>query len=99
MATSEMISTQQICIHHRITRTFLHSLGEYGLVRITRTETEEECVPVEEMRGLERLIRLHHDLDLDAEALDMVAGLLGRIEALQEELNSVRRRLKTFGES
>lgn len=96
MQTNEMISTEQICIHHRITRTFLQSLGEYGLVRITRTETEEECVPAEEMRGLERLIRLHHDLDLDAEALDLVAGLLGRIEALQEKLAGARRQLKAF---
>ncbi len=94
MSTSETIPVEQICIHHRVTRTFLQSLGEQGLVRITHTETAEECVPIEEMRTLERLIRLHHDLNLDAEALDVVAGLLARIEALREELAGARRRLQ-----
>lgn len=95
MENEALISAEVICAQHHITHNFLESLGNYGLVRITRVESTA-YVPCEEMRRLERLIRLHHDLDLDVDALDMVTGLLQRIEGLQRELIAVKGKLRFY---
>jgi hypothetical protein len=50
-------------------------------------------IELEEMRALERMIRLHYDLEINMEGIDAIAHLLERVEHMQEEMRMLRRKL------
>lgn len=95
METDNRIPVDEVCSHHHIETSFLHSLCEYGLIEII-VEKEAEFIPASHLAELERMIRLHSDLQINIEGIDAITNLLQRIEALQEELNQVKNRLRFY---
>ena len=55
MATQDIITAKEFCIHHNVEMTFIQSLGESGLVEIIQTE-EEICVPMHQLPQLEKMV-------------------------------------------
>ena len=74
---------------------FINGLGEIGLIQITIIE-QKNYVHQDEIRNIEKMIRMHHDLDVNIEGIDAVFNLLQKIDALQEELKVVKNRLKIY---
>ncbi|MFT7364613.1 MAG: hypothetical protein ACI9UV_002823, partial [Algoriphagus sp.] len=42
---------------------------------------------------LEKVLRLHKELDVNLEGIDVILNLLGKVESLQMELNLAKQRL------
>lgn len=95
MDPKEYISIAEFCQTHHIQYSFIHSLNEYGLVEITIIE-EDEFVDHEQLRNLEKMMRLHYDLEINLQGIDAINHLLGRISELQDEVRILRNRLKRF---
>ena len=95
MKTSEFIPVDLFCRQHHIEASFLSSLGEYGLVQIARIE-ETECIPADQLVETERLIRLHRDLDVNIEGIDVITHLLDRVHTMQDEIRRLRNRLGIY---
>lgn len=83
---------REFCAHHHLSIDFMQKLEERGMIEISRIETED-YLPVESISHLEKMVRLHQELEIHPEDLDVVSDLLERIACLQEELDSIRRRL------
>lgn len=92
MKSDEMIPLTVFCDIHEVEIAFVHSLGDYGLVEIISVE-EAPFLPLHQLSTLEQLVRLHNDLQLNVESLDVVHHLLARIDELQRENTSLRNRL------
>jgi hypothetical protein len=45
---------------------------------------------------IEKMIRMHQELDVNIEGIDVVFNLLQKIDALQKELVNVRNRLRLY---
>lgn len=95
MQAENLIPATKICIHHNIEVSFIHLLQEYGLIEVTSTE-ENVFITEGQLSELEKLIRLHFDLHINLEGLDAVMHLLGRINALEHELSTVKNRLRQY---
>lgn len=95
MDPKEYISIAEFCQTHHIQYSFIHSLNEYGLVEITIIE-EDEFIDHEQLRNLEKMMRLHYDLEINLQGIDAINHLLGRISELQDEVRILRNRLKRF---
>lgn len=95
MNPKEYISITEFCQTHHIQYSFIHSLNEYGLVEITIIE-EDEFIDHEQLRNLEKMMRLHYDLEINLQGIDAINHLLGRISELQDEVRILRNRLKRF---
>ncbi|GAA4390626.1 chaperone modulator CbpM [Hymenobacter koreensis] len=67
----------------------LRELAELGLVRLN--EAPEPLIE-DEAEHLARLARLHHDLHLNPEGMDLVLAMRRRLEQLQYELTRQRAR-------
>ena len=50
-------------------------------------------LPKEQMEALERMVRMHFDLNINLEGIDAIYHLLQRVENLQREVVSLRRKL------
>ncbi len=71
---------------------FINQLGEYGLIEITIQE-QTRYIPSQQLPLLEKYTRLYYDLDINMEGIEAINHLLQRIEAMQEEMNDLRRTL------
>src|SRR5471030_1297688 len=97
MATAALISTNDFCTWHQVEYTFISSLHEAGLVEITIID-QAEYIPETELQKLERMTRLHHDLDINVAGIGAITHLLERVENMHEEMRSLKNRLRRYEE-
>ena len=95
MGNEHLVSADRFCTQHNVELAFISLLHQNGLIEITTVEQNqfirEECLP-----ELERMIRLHYDLDINLEGIEAITHLLHRVENLQEELKGLKRRLRLY---
>lgn len=95
MKNLNYIPVETFCRHHQIELTFIHELEEHGLIEITTLE-KQACVPEEQLPELEKILRLHHDLDLNFAGIDTVLQLLNRMGEMQKKLRYLEKRLALY---
>lgn len=95
MQEETLIPATKFCTHHRIEVSFLHSLQEYGLVEIEQRD-EEVFIPANQLGELERLLRLHSELSINLEGLDVINHLLEKMNQMHNELTSLKNRLRFY---
>ncbi|MBC7426383.1 MAG: chaperone modulator CbpM [Bacteroidia bacterium] len=93
MENETIIKVEQFCTHYQVEVSFIDALQEYGLVELISRE-KERFISEEHIRGIEKLIRLHYDLEVNMPGIDVITHLLKRVENLQTELNGIRNRLQ-----
>ncbi|AOW10768.1 MerR family transcriptional regulator [Flavobacterium gilvum] len=95
MNKDNWIQLQTICSHYQVDVSFFTNLHDLGLIEI---ETVEQSFYISEnqIHDLERIIRMHHELELTPEGIDVVFNLLQKIERLQKELVTAQNRLRLY---
>ena len=92
MATKHLITITDFCVYHNIEDTFITSLHDAGLVEIT-TVDHTTYIPEGELQKLEKMIRLHNELEINIAGIEAITHLLQKVEALNEHLQQMRNRL------
>lgn len=95
MSTENFIPVTLLCTHYQVEMSFISSLHEIGLIEIHRIE-KSDCVPLDNIQEIEKMIRMHHELAVNTEGIDVVFNLLQKIEDLQSELLTVKTRLRLY---
>jgi chaperone modulatory protein CbpM len=95
MQSEEMVSAREFCVHHNIELSFIHSLREYDIIETVLIE-EEVFVPTSQLERLERIIRLHFELDINLEGVETITHLLERMKTMQDQIAQLKNRLKTY---
>jgi hypothetical protein len=93
MQNEDMVPVTEFCIHHNIELSFIHSLKEYDMIETVLKE-EKIYLPISELPRLEKIIRLHFELDINLEGIETITHLLERIELMQERITQLTNRLK-----
>ncbi len=89
MITATLISTNDFCTWHQVEYTFISSLHEAGLVEITIVD-KTEYIPETQLQKLEKMVRMHHDLDINIAGIEAITHLLDRFEAIQEDMRALK---------
>ena len=97
MEQTDIIVLDEFCASHQVEISFVRSLEEYGLVQ-TIIVNETLCVPGNELSKLEQIVRLHQELNINSEGIDVIINLLQRIENMQKEINGLRNKLNFYEE-
>ena len=95
MLTRKYIAINEFCINHNIEISFVSSLQQTGLIETTTIE-ETEFIDADQLRQLERIICLHNELDINIEGIETITHLLQRMNAMQNEIISLRNRLRLY---
>jgi len=95
MATENLIAANDFCVYYNIEYTFINSLQEAGLVQIM-TVNETTYIPKTELQKLERMITLHHDLEINVAGIEAITHLLDRVEQMQDNVRSLKNRLRLY---
>jgi len=91
------ITVQQFCIHYKVPDSFIESLSKYDLITIIKIEKMHH-IPMEQISNIERLIRLHYDLKINFEGLDVINNLINQINKQQEEITFLSNKLEFYKE-
>ena len=95
MSNDPFIPADQFCARHNIELSFISTLHENGLIQMVTVE-HTQFIPEDHLPELEKLVRLHYDLDINLEGLEAITYLLQRIESLQDELWRMKRQLRLY---
>ena len=95
MATENLIAANDFCVFYNVEYTFINSLKDTGLVTVT-TVNETTFIPETELQKLERIIHLHHDLEINIAGIEAITHLLDRVEQMQENVMLLRNRLRLY---
>lgn len=86
---NKLIAVEEFCTYHHIEFTFLESLSEFGLIELVPVENNR-FLQEEQLKDIERMIRLHYDLDINMAGIDAISHLLKRMDTLQQEIRMLK---------
>ena len=95
MIRKNLISTDEFCVHHNIEFSFIRNLRDFGLLETVKVE-KTEFIREDQLEKLERMLRLHKELDINMEGIDTIDHLLEKMHDLQTEIVQLRNRLRLY---
>jgi hypothetical protein len=95
MNLENLIPLDQLCTHYKVEMAFFTNLNEFGLIEICTIE-KSQYVHKDLTSDIDKIIRMHHELDINFEGIDTIFSLLEKIKALQAELINTKNRLKLY---
>ena len=95
MNEKPLISTQTLCSQYNIEISFVDALNKMGLLQIEIIE-QKQFIHHDQIGDLEKIIRLHNELNVNLEGIDVVFNLLEKERELRNELNALRNRLSLY---
>ena len=95
METKNLISIQQFCTQYEIPVTFINALHEYELIEIIVTK-DKNYLNEAQIDKIEKMIRLHYDLEINLEGIHVIDHLLDRLENLQSQITTLNNKLKFY---
>lgn len=90
-----LISSQILCSHYDIEISFVDELYKMGLIQIEIIE-QNQYIHHDQISVLEKIIRLHNELNMNLEGIDIVFNLLEKEQALRDELKVLKNKLKRY---
>lgn len=85
METENMVPATEFCTHHNIELSFIYSLQDFGLIR-TVSINQKIFVPLEELNQLEKMVRLHYEMDINLEGIQTITYLLEKVTQMQQQI-------------
>lgn len=95
MSKENFIPLPTLCELFKVEMSFFSSLNEIGLIQITTIE-ELHYIHEDKINDIEKMIRMHHDLEINIEGIDIAFNLLQKIDELENELNIIKNRLRIY---
>jgi len=95
MKLKDFIPIVQLCEHYSVEVSFFNELHEEGLISITTLE-QTSYLHQDKISDVEKMIRIHQELNINTEGIDAVFNLLQKIDSLQNELNKLHNRLSLY---
>lgn len=95
MNNQEFILIDTFCQQHELEISFINSLQDFGLIEVVQIN-EVNCISVSQLVEVEKIIRLHKDLEINNEGIDVVLQLLQRINNMQNEIILLKNKLNLY---
>ena len=95
MKTIKTISVQQFCVHYDVPVSFIDTLSVYELIELKDVDNSMH-INADQINTIEKLMRLHYDLDINFEGLDVILNLLHQIDNLQQEVKHLNNKLTFY---
>ncbi len=84
MFYNEFVPAELFCNTYSINVAVVESWQKMGLIKIIELD-QKPHIPHDQLQKLEQLLRLHFDLDIQLEDVDVVYNLIEKVKSLQTE--------------
>jgi len=90
-----LITVVEFCNIHKIEISFVRSLQQSGLIKLTTIE-ESTYFKADQLLLAEKYIRFYYDFNINIEGIETITHLLQQIATLQNETMLLRNRLQLY---
>ena len=95
MKNETLIAVSELAMRLGVETSLIFTLEERGLIKTMHIE-QEVYIEFIELPRLEKILRLHDDLDINLEGIETITHLLERIGNLQDEIASLENKLRLY---
>lgn len=95
MDTEKYIPVLHLCDLYQIEISFFNELNEVGLIELVPRQNTM-YVHEDKLYRVERIIRIHQELNVNIEGIDVVLNLLEKVDKLQAEVHNIQSRLRLY---
>jgi hypothetical protein len=95
MQKEELIPAAEFCASHNIEISFVRTLQQSGLIEMA-TVQETGFIPAEQLQQLEKIVRMHYEMDINLEGIETITHLLQRIGRQQQEILQLKNKLRIY---
>src|ERR1035437_7632216 len=95
--TENLIAVDEFCFNNNVETSFITLLQENGLIEISIIQ-ETKFIEIDQLVQLEKMIRFYYELNINLEGIETINHLLDRINAMQDEITTLKNRLLLYEE-
>ncbi|MCA1759091.1 MAG: chaperone modulator CbpM [Bacteroidales bacterium] len=95
MKIKDLIPANEFCVHHNIEISFISTLCENGLIKVT-TIDETSYIHKNQLPELERIICFYSELDINLEGIETIIHLLKQKSEMQRKITELKNRLSMY---
>lgn len=97
MATVKYITIEEFANFHQVTTKLVYEFADFGLIEVEQVETKP-CIVANHLDQCERAIRLHRDLGVNKEGIEIILEMREKHAEMQKELLKLRHKIKKHEE-
>lgn len=95
METQELVIVDVFCQEYQIEINLLNDLESFGLIEII-IQNDVQYLDKNHLVDVEKIIRLHNDLNVNKEGIEIILDLLEKENQLISEINYLKNRLGLY---
>ena len=95
METQDLIIIDVFCQEYQIEINFINDLESFGLIE-TIVHNENKYLDKNQLVHVEKIIRLHNDLNINKEGIEIILDLLEKEKQLLLEIKYLKNRLGLY---
>jgi hypothetical protein len=95
METQELIIIDVVCQEYQIEINLINDLESFGLIE-TIVHNENKYLDKNQLVHVEKIIRLHNDLNINKEGIEIILDLLEKEKQLLSEIKYLKNRLDLY---
>lgn len=95
METQELIIVEVFCQECQIETSLIWELEEFGLIK-TIQQNETRYIDKNQIITVEKIIRLHTDLNINKEGIEVILDLLEKVNQLNSDIKMLKSRLSLY---
>lgn len=95
METQELIIVEVFCREYQIELTLIEDLEDFGLIE-TIVHQDDKYVNKNQLADIEKIIRLHNELNINKEGIEIILDLLNKVNHINNEVKQLKDRLNLY---
>ncbi|AZJ36028.1 chaperone modulator CbpM [Tenacibaculum singaporense] len=95
MSDKELISVQKVIVHHNLDEQFIESIESFQLIEFIIKDSNK-YLHTEQLPILEKIIRLHYDLEVNMQGIDVINNMLDRMDSMHKTIQQLENKLKLY---
>lgn len=95
METQELVIVEVFCREYQIELTLIEDLEDFGLIE-TIVHQEDKYVIKNQLADIEKIIRLHNELNINKEGIEIILDLLNKVNHINNEVKQLKDRLNLY---
>lgn len=95
MENQELIVIDVFCKEYQIETNFILDLEEFGLIQIVKQQ-EKKYLDKNQLVFIEKILRLHNDLNINKEGIEIILDLLEKNNLLANEIKLLKQRINLY---
>jgi chaperone modulatory protein CbpM len=95
MQTEYLIAVDEFCTNNKVENSFISLLEQNGLIEIT-TIQDAGFIDAGQIQQIEKYVHFYYELDINLEGIEAITHLLRRIDAMHDEIVTLRNRLRLY---